>query len=249
MRNLKEVLTELRDKEAEAAIEPTEVDPRVRAGVEANIRNAKSDVDRLSREYKDSVMSNVVIIGVKGRSAAEFAKSAEKAGAIAVDFHLINDLLVSNLKARAVGEEYSSDAHFKLLDELSKIRITYDIVQLPNPMINAYSDGIYGKPLAEAISVLLTKNYGTGLQSAITRREIGRKALASKFGGKKLPVILYNLTEEVDTNYIPAATTMITSDGKVTDNSVKKKLTEVRNLLNNKESQNNGQSAQTQEEV
>lgn len=250
MNNLKEVLAKLTDVEADASIDPTACDPRVRAGVEAKVRNAKADLSRAQKEYKDALMSNVVIIGVVGKTAAEFADSAEKAGAVTINYNEIVERLEQKLLARMTGPEYTSDAHFKLLDELSKIRLEYDMVQLPTPQVNAYSDGIYNAPLAVAIRKLFIKNYGASLQSAISRREIGNKGLAARFSGKKLPVILYNLDEDVDVRFIPQPIITITSDGKVTDNAVKKKLSEVKSLLTEKkDSQTNGQSAQTQEEV
>lgn len=251
MNSLKEVLQRLTDVEADSKLEPTECDPRVRAGIEAKVRNAKQDLDRVSKEYKDALMNNVVVIGVTGKTAGDFATSAEKAGAIIVDFNFIVDDMADKLSRRAVGDLYTSDAHFKLLDELSKVRIEYDMVQLPTPQVNAYSDGIYNAPLKEAITKLFAKNYGSSLQSAVSRRTIGAKGLVARFGGKKLPVIIYNLTEQVDTRFIPNPVITITSDGKVTDNGVKKKLSEVKNMLLEKkeDSQTNGQSAQTQEEV
>jgi hypothetical protein len=251
MITLKEALAKVTEVSADAAIDPTACDPRVRAGVEAKVRNANQDLERVSKEYKDILMSSVVVIGVKGKTASEFAQSAQKAGAVTVDFNLIVDRLTENLSKRAAGPIYTSHVHFMLLDELSKIRLEYDIVQLPTPQINTYVDGIYDAPLAIAIKKLLTKNYGTSLQSAVTRREIGKLGLAAGFAGKKLPVILYNLDEDVDVKFIPNPVTTLTSDGKVTDNAVKKKLSEVKNMLIEKkeDSQTNGQSAQTQEEV
>ncbi len=231
MSDLKALFARIKDTEATANIDATAVDPRVRAGVEANVRNAKSDLDRVNREYMDALMNNVVLIGVTGETAAEFAASAEKAGAISVDFDLIVNRLANNLAGRAVGLLYTSDAHFKLIDELSKIRLEYDIVRLPNPQVNAYNDGIYDAPLLEAIRKLLLKNYGAQLQSAVTKREIGKKGLAAKFTGKKLPVIVYNLNGDVDTNFLSTPVTVIKSNGKVTDNGVRKKLSEVKNLL------------------
>lgn len=254
MNNLKELFNKILDVEADAAIDPTACDPRVRAGVEAKVRNAKADLTKVQDEYKDAIIGSVVLIAVTGSTAKEFADTAEKLGAISVDFDLIVNKLADNLSKRAVGNEFTSDGLFKLVDELSKVRIEYNIVRLPNPVVNAYSDGIFNTPIVEAIRKLLAKNYGSSLQSGVTRREIGKRALDAKFTGKKLPVIVYNLNEDVDVRFIPAPITTITSNGKVTDNGVKKKLSEVKGMLSSKLEnddvpQTNGQSAQTQEEV
>lgn len=248
MNQLKEILATLKEKEAEANIQPEDVDPKVRAGVEALVRNAKASLDTIARQYRDAVMANVVIIGVNGKTAQQYAEIAQKLGSIAIDFNMIKDRLVTNLKKRAVGELFTSDANFKLIDELAKIRLEFDIVQLPTPQINAYNDGIYDAPIDIAISKLLLKNYGTSLESAITRREIGRKALEAKFTGKKLPVVLYNLDKDVDARFIPAPLLTIESNSNVTENGVKKKLSEIRAQLNGKQkTENEGQTAQTEE--
>jgi hypothetical protein len=130
---------------------------------------------------------------------------------------------------------------------LSRIRLKYDIVSLPTPIINNYNDNVYDQPIEVAVRRLLEKNYGSSLQSAVTRREIGRKALEARFSGKKLPVMVYNLLERVDTRFLPDPSADIVSNSVPNETVVKKKLTEVKNLLN--KSQNNGQSAQTDEEL
>lgn len=249
MNTLREILDRLSDKEAEAALNPEDASPKVRAGVEALARNAKVDVERIAKEYKDAVMGSVVIIGVKGATAQEFATAAEKAGSIAINFTAVNDRLVKALKARGVGELYTSTAHFMLIDELSKLRLEYDMVQLPTPQVNAYSDGIYDAPLAIAIEKLLRKNYGTGLQSAVTRREIGARALQARFSGKKLPVVVYNLEEDVNVSFIPAPLTVVKSDKKVSDNIVKKQLSTIKAMLSSKPKQNDAQQMGSQEEA
>jgi hypothetical protein len=254
MNKLKELYTKILDVIADTEIDASATDPRVRAGVEAKVRNAKQDLERVKREYKDALIGHVVVIGVNGSSATEFAASAEKAGAIAVDFNFIVDKTAENLSKRAIGSEFTSEALFKLIDELSKVRLEYDMIQLPTPRVDAYADGIYNAPLREAIAKLFSKNYGSSLQSAVTRRLIGDKGLDAKFTGKKLPVIVYNLDQDMDVRFIPAPVTIITSNGKVTDNGVKKKLAEVKAMLSDKQeetndSQTNGQSAQTEEEL
>jgi hypothetical protein len=244
MNQLKDILNTLQEREVEANIQPEDIDPKVRAGVEALVRNAKSSIETVSRQYREAVMENVVIIGVNGKTSKQFAEVAQSLGTLAVDFNLIQDRLVNSLKNRAVGELYTSDAHFKLIDELSKIRLEYDMAQLPTPQVNAYNDGIYDFPLNVAIPKLLLKNYETALESAITRREIGKAALSSKFAGKKLPVVLYNLSRGVDTRFIPAPIMTIDSNNEVTAAVVKKKLSDVKLLLNKV---TNSLAAQTEE--
>lgn len=246
MNELKEALAKIEDKEAESKLNPGDADPRTRNGVEAMVRNAKKDLDKLYRNYKALVMNHVVIIGVKGASAAEFAKAAEQLGSISVDFNLVKNRLVTQLGKSAVGDVYSSHAHFRLIAELHKVKMEYEMKELPTPKINGYSDGIYDSPFNVAVSKLIDNNYGSSLQSAITRREIEVKALAARFSGKKLPVVVYNLDKEIDSQYLSQANTIIESDGDVTLDSVKKKLSGIAKSLTQK-LKTETESSQTQE--
>jgi len=234
MNELKDALNAIADKEAESKVNPGDADPRTRNGVEAMVRNAKKDLDKLYRNYKALVMNHVVIIGVKGETAEEFALAAEKLGSISVDFNLVKNRLVGFLKKAGVGQTYSSTANFRLMAELHKIKTEYEMKELPTPKINGYSDGIYDSPFDVAVSKLIDNNYGSSLQSAITRREIERKALESRFGGSKLPVVVYNLDKEIDSQYLSQATTVIESNSKITGDTVKKKLSAIRASLTSK---------------
>jgi len=247
MNQLKEVLAKIEEKEAEAAIHPEEVNPNVRAGVEALVRNAKAELDKIYTSYRDLVMNHVVVIGVTGKTAQEFAEKAETLGAVAIDFNLIKGRFIKALLGAGQGEFYTSNVHMRLISELSQIRLDYNMVQLPVPQINGYNDGIYDAPIPEAVDKLLDKCYGSSLQSAVTRREIGKKALALRFVGQKLPVVVYNLDRDIDTRFLSAAVSQIVSNKEVTDELVKKQLTNVKKLLNQK-SNTDGQETATQGE-
>jgi hypothetical protein len=250
MNQLEEILSKISEKEAEAGIHPEEVDPKVRQGVEALVRNAKAELTKINAEYRDEVMNSVVVIGVTGETAKQFAEKAESVGAIAVDFHLIQDRLVGALENSSVGDVYTSNAHFRLISELSQIRLDYDMVALPTPQINAYNDGIYDSPLKLAVERLLDKCYQSSLQCAVTRREIGKKALALRFTGQKLPVVVYNMDRDADTRFLPMPVVQFSSDKDVTDEGVKKKLSEIKTLLNskNKKQKTNDQMVTQSEE-
>jgi hypothetical protein len=234
MNQLKEILSQIEEKEAEAKIHPEEVNPNVRAGVEAMVRNAKAELEKVNTTYRDHVMNNVVVIGVTGKTAKEFAEKAESLGAVAIDFNLIKYRLVDALETCGQGKFYTSNVHVRLVSELSQIRLDYNMVALPTPMINGYNDGIYDALIPEAVDKLLDKCYGSNLQCAVTRREIGKKALVLRFTGQKLPVVVYNLDRSVETRFIPAPVSQLVSDGDVTIEFVTKKLTDVKKLLNSK---------------
>ena len=248
MNQLADIISQISEKEAEAAVHPEEVNPNVRQGVEAMVRNAKAELERINTEYRDEVMNSVVTIGVTGDSAKEFAEQAESLGAIAIDFNLIKGRLVAALENSGQGDLYNSNMHFRLISELSQIRLDYNMVSLPTPIINGYNDGVYDSPIATAIDRLLDKCYGSALQSAVTRREIGKKALAIRFTGQKLPVIVYNMDRDADTQFLPRPTAKFESNGEVTETGVKKKLTEVKSLLSSKAKQKQNDQTVTQEE-
>jgi hypothetical protein len=247
MNKLEEVLSQISEKEAEAAIHPEEVSPNVRQGVEALVRNAKADLEKINTTYRDLVMNSVVTIGVTGETAKEFAEKAESLGAVAVDFNLIKQRLVAALENSGQGEMYNSNMHFRLISELSQIRLDYNMISLPTPIINGYNDGVYDSPIVVAVDRLLDKCYGSALQCAVTRREIGKKALAIRFTGQKLAVVVYNMDRDADTQFIPMPTAQFVSDKEVTDEGVKKKLTEIKSLLNSKTKKPKDQTV-TQEE-
>jgi hypothetical protein len=247
MNQLKELVDQYTDKAAEANIIPEETDPRVRAGVEALVRNAKQELPIIQRKYAEAVLGNVVLIAVSGTNSEKFAKEAEKLGAISVDFLSVYKKISERLSGRAVGPTYTTDVHFKLLDELSKIRLEYDVVRLPNPMINAYSDGIYDAPINDALLSLFEKNYGSSLYSAATRRDIGKEAFEKRFTGKLLPVIVYNYTGAIDTQMLPAPAATFAADKSVTSKQVSKLLTQVKNTVNGKTSQEDEEVDETQE--
>jgi hypothetical protein len=251
MNVLKEMMAKIQEVEATSRIEPGDSDPRTRNGVEAMVRNAKGSLDKLYTDYKEAVMQSVVIIGVSGETGKEFAEKAEETGSLSVDFNLINDILKEGMSKRSVGDRYNSNAHMMFMNEISNIRLQFNIVRLPVPMINGYSDGIYDSPINEAIDKIIKKNYNASLNSAVTRRVIGAKALEKRFTGKKLPVLVYNLTGDVDTNFIPFPFATLESTGNVTLAGVKKKLSSIAAQLNSKggeeKQETEGQPAQTQE--
>jgi len=234
---IKDLIDQLAEKRAESRISPEESDPRVRAGVEALVRNAKVAVDEIGQQYKDSVMGHVVLVAVSGPSSKEFADmSAAKLNTLAVDFKYIEKVLIENLITRKAGERYGQNEHFLLLDEFNRLRIEYKFVLLPAPKVERYNDGVYEAPLAQAVSTLIKNNYQTSLFSAVTRRLIGQLALEKEFVGKFLPVVLYNYEGPVDAKMLPAPTLELEVSGKVTEKAVKTAMNEVRaKLVGNKQ--------------
>lgn len=230
MNTLKDLLNSIKEQKALLEVNPEDVDPRIRNTFEGSLRNAKEDLLKLEDQYKNLVMQSTVVIVVKGKEAKVFADIAREA-AIALDYKFLLRELVSALQTRNAPDPYESNTHFMLIDELNKIKLKYNMVRLPTPMINGYNDGVYGADLSTAIDILISKNYGEGLYSAVVRREIGDIALDGEFAGKKLPVFLYNNSGEVDVNFLPMPISTIEINEKMDKEEVLDKIKELRSVI------------------
>lgn len=232
MTDLKSIIREIAEKEAETRINPEDADPRVRYGVEAMKRNAENDLVDLKQKYKDLVMGTAVIIAVSGDGSAKFAEiSAKKVKTQTLDYKLIARTLSSRIVSRGHIGLYSQNSHMMLWDEMNHARLKYGFIRLPQPQAS-YIDGVFDTPLESAIESIFEKNYGSSLYSAVTRREIGELALENKFDGEKLPVVLYNYTGTFDPAFLPAPVVTVQADEDVTERFVKSVLSEVRLIVN-----------------
>jgi hypothetical protein len=240
---LKELMDQIKDKRAEASVDPSECDPRVRAGAEGLVRAAKEVVVRLEREYQEEVIKSAVIIAVSGKGSEKFARTSKDAfHTLSVDYQGITNRLVDSIRKRGGQEEYNNQEHWMLMAELNQIKLEYGIVQIPAPTINHYTDNVFYQPLRKAIDNLFRKNYDSSLYSAITRREIGKMALAAEFDGKLLPVVVYNYTGEVDNLMLPQPTEVLeVNEDEVSDSLVKKVLLNVKNKLKKNSNEQNSE--------
>jgi hypothetical protein len=161
---------------------------------------------------------------------------------VSVDFNLIKDRLTVALRRCGQGDLYTSNVAFALNAELGQIKRDYNMLSLPPPQITGYNQGIYDAPIAEAVDKIVDIYYGSQLQSAVTRREIGKLALALRFTGQKLAVVVYNLDKDVDTTFIPNPVSQLVSDKEVTEELVTKQLVSIKKLIN-KKSNKTGQEA------
>jgi hypothetical protein len=231
MNQLKELLKQLKDKQADSKIIPEQSDPRVRAGVEAMVRNAGPAIKDLENRYKEAVMGHVVVIGATGAGAKVFADMAVKQKCLGVDYTMIKTRFAKRLSERQRDAKFNQHSFFLLLDEIAKARIDYNMVRLPNPVNKGNAAGIIDQPLGEAVDRIIVKNYGQGLYSAISRREIGNAALAQEFSGKSLPVVLYNYAGSVDPSFLPNPVTTVDVPADVTEAFVRQVFSKVRSLV------------------
>jgi hypothetical protein len=245
MATIKELIAQYRDKLAESKIDVSEVDPKVRTGVEGNVRNAIRDLPAVARLYKDEVMKHVVILGVSGSGAQEFANIVKyKHKLVTVDYYHILNVMAASLKKRGVKQDYYGNQDFWLtLDEFNKLRLDYDILHLVPPRINHLTDQVYGQPLEKALKNLIEANYNNQLYSTVARREIGAAALAEEFTGKAMPVILYNYPGNLDETLLPRPLITIEAGEKVDEAFVAKALADLRAKLNPKSTKKSTETA------
>lgn len=228
---IKDLIGTYKEKLAESKISASDVDPRIRAGTEAIVRNAVRDLPEVTRQYKDEVMKHAILIAVNGKESKEFASIAKhKFKTVTVDYYQVLNQMADSMHKRGVRDEFNNQEYYMALDEFNKIKMEYDILQLPAPRQN--TDMVYGHPLNKALKALIEGNYGERLYSIVTRREIGTQALEAEFTGKFLPVVLYNYTGTFDENLLPRPLIVIEVNQKVDEKFVSDKLALVRAKLN-----------------
>lgn len=232
---LKDLMAQLADMEAEAAINLDEVHPNVRVGAEGRQRHAKDQIGKLRNQYLHEVSGHIFLIAVKGPGSEEFGRlSNEKFDTIAVDYKSLVKRLASALRARRASETYNQTEHWMLLTELQKIKQEYDIAILPAPTFSSVAN-FYQKPLEEAIEILLRDTYGAQLSTMVLRRDIGMLALTKKFQAAKLPVVIYNfeapLESGLDSTLLTRPVALINTTKDVNEETVKRDLIKVRDKL------------------
>jgi predicted metal-dependent peptidase len=232
---LKELIDAYKDKFAESKIEPADADPKVRAGVEAIVRNATRDLPDLTDRYMNEVVKHAVIVAVKGTNGEEFGTIAKyRFKMISIDYHLALNRMIKSMRKRGVRPDYYNEEYSMTLDEIQQIKLEYNILQLPAPKINHTTDQVYNRPLEVALANLIKNNYNEQLYSVVTRRELGKQALEDRFDGKNLAVVLYNYQGELDETFLPKPIIVIDANGPVDEKFVQQKIAEVKSKLNHK---------------
>jgi hypothetical protein len=190
---LKETLNQLKERRAEAAIDPVEADPKVRAGVEAISRNAKAEIPKLAQEYAAKIERIILLINVTGAGAKKFAQYAhDKMKVLSYDYTGIVKVLADSVRARGGSESFGTNEGALLLSELLNLKESYLISNLPTLRINETVPTPYEAPLEEAIERVLEFSYGIGFYDAVTLRQAQSDALQSEFSGNVLPIVVYN---------------------------------------------------------
>jgi hypothetical protein len=229
--DLKTIYESLQVSKELAVLEPSEIEPRLRAGMEGKIRQARSDLALQEQLYKNTAVKNAVIIGVSGPYGRIFADISEKKfKTVAVDFLAVVDEMAESILKRGGKDSYSSHEHFMAMDELNKIKMKYNISQLP--VFQGKFDRVGpNTSIARALCLELTAQYGGQLYSAVSRGKIADKAYDIGFTGNKLPVVLYNYAIDLDSSMLPEPVSVLDINEVPTENEVKDVLISIRNNL------------------
>jgi uncharacterized protein YsxB (DUF464 family) len=229
---LKEILGNLAKAKDNAKIDPASADPRVAAGVEAMARNAINEIEQLTQEYKNEVIKHVVLVALNGEKSQEFAEKAkELTNALIVDFEQVKKDISNNLKTRQASPIFNNTTYYLLLDELNKIKVKNQILSIPTPILNLNDANYYELPIEDAVSKLLDKAYAGSLSSVITRNTIANTALEHEFCSQYLPVLVYNVNQPIDTQFLPQAIITHQVDNDFTLNDVKSLLDKIKSAV------------------
>lgn len=231
--SLNELLSKLKEKQAEASINLEEVEPRMKTGVDGIIRAAQRDIKELKDKYQDAARATSTIIAVTGPGAKLFADIAkDKFKTLTVNYSLIIERLTEKLKARGAREPFGGQEFFMLNDEMAKLRVDYNLLNVRPPQSgNNLMREIAGLSIAPALESIFELNYGGSLHSAIVAREIGTLALKEEFNGTVLPVVVYNFKDSFDKTMLNTPVATFEAPEDVTEDFVKTKLTEVKSKL------------------
>ena len=236
MRTLKEIIEDVNQCEMDMTIDPGEADYRVRAGVEAQIRNASSKLPSLKNEYREAIAGHVLLIGVHGKGAKEFANIAKYSFKTATaDVNYSTTRIKDSFRERGARREFQSQEMFMLYDELNKMKVEFNILSLPQPNANFGSVQMFGQDTDMVIDQIIHHNYGKQLHIIGARNQIYEAAYKSKFHGTLLPVVLFNEFNDDfssdDESVLPFVHSIFEAPEEVDDAFVDKVLADVRNSL------------------
>jgi len=229
---MKELYEELMKNREMATVVMEDVPHKLRAGMEGHVRAAQSKSKELEERYRNTVAQKSVIISITGKYGEEFAKIAkEKFKTLSIDFLKVIDDIGDSIIKRGGQDIYTSKEHLMTMDELNKIKMKYQILQLP--VFQAKFDGVGpNTSIKQGLLTQFTEQYGGSLYSAITYGEIGFEALDVGFKGNRLPVVVYNCITDIDSTILPKPAVTLKIQKKPTIESVKDTLINVRDQIN-----------------
>lgn len=229
----KELLEELKELQAESNVDLGAVDPKIRAGIEGRMNEARDKLPEVKKQYYKAVASNSVLIGVHGDSNKinEFSKIAvEKFGTLSVNFKQTQAKVLEDIKSRAAGTDGFQSTEYYIL--ISKVRDLANEIGAIGINVPELDSSLFGGELSSTVDKIVSEYYGTELDSALSFIEIGKEAFKVSFDGKRVPVVLTNCSE-INPTFLPSLLDSIelTSETEVTEDLVGKVLTKVKNKI------------------
>lgn len=227
---IKELYEQIQESRAMSTAEITAYPVNVRPAIEGKIRSAQSKLVGLENQYRNQVVSQIVLISVHGEYAKEFADIAQSVfKTLSFDYLSPVERIASSVIKRGGRDFYDSHEHWMVMDELNMIKMKYGIASLP-PLTARFSQ----KNLRESLLDSLNSTYGGSLYSAVLRGDIGDAALNAGFTGKVLPVIIYNYSVPVDERMVKRPVADIEVKSEPTEKYVKEQLVKVKATFKSK---------------
>lgn len=232
--SIKEIYQEITKQAELSSMKLTSCPPAIRNGMEAKIRGATQKLSTLQDVYRNEVVKSAVIISVNGEYAEQFAAIAkEHFNTLSFDFMSVVDRISSNVIKRGGRDGYGSQEHWMVMDELNQIKNQYKIISLPQYVVkmNKFEPNT---SLYEGVAKRIQSNFGSQLNTAILRGDIGKEALGNEFTGKTLPVVIYNNKWPIDTALLKEPYAILDISEEPNKASVKKALVKIKKSLNPK---------------
>lgn len=247
--SLKNIVAQLKDARATAAVAIDSVEPRHRAGVEGRVRQAERSIKELEDLYREAVLKSIAVVAITGDGAKAFA-AAVADSMLCVSQNLVVDIVSDGISSRLArysgfgGQELNA-----LLGELNEIRAKYGIFSIPPIKDNGIAREVASMSLRDAVAKVLKVNYGFQIHSAVIRRTVADLALERLYTGSgKLVVGVYDY-EGVEPLLLPEPAASVKISGDVTEEVVKAALESIRNKLSGKnQKKQSGKSATQKQE-
>lgn len=230
--SIKEIYDDITKQTQLASVKLDGCPPAIRNGMESKIRGATQRLAGLQDQYRREVIKNAVIIVVDGEFGQQFAEiSAANHSTLSFDYMAVVDRISKNVINRGGRNGYGTQEHWMVMDELNQVKRDYNIVTLPQFVVkmNKFEANT---DLYTGLKTRIFQNYGSQLNTAVLRGDISEAALAKEFTGKTLPVVVYNVKNQIDSGLLKEPYAILEIAEEPTKESVKKALMKIKKSLN-----------------
>lgn len=199
-RNLTEILSDIEAASEIANRDLFDISPRLHAGHQMAVREAKERVGTLTNEYAQALLSNTAGLFTAGDpvKCAEFAKlAAEECGTLTVD---VGEMYLEI--ARAIEPTLGQRREFSFTQLEIVMRSLFDVanrLKLKGSMaVPRLPESLVVETLAdvaECVKKLVTEANGHALMVEYSKNAMVERGLAAKFDGKVTRVVILNVGE------------------------------------------------------